>query len=480
MRHTLLFLLFAFAPLALASDTWDSHLIVDPKHPKASHVRSPFKTLQSAGDKALQNALQGKSTRIKVASGIYRERLTLNNTHPERPTAPILIEGIKNHTILSGVSPKKGWKLHRDNYFQLHTPNTTPRMIFVEGIRLKQVIDPRHITGGTFFQTSNTLLLLPPKYGHIKEDTVEIDRQSPFAIHAKNLSNIQISHITIEKGYRVGILLQDIEHAVLQDVHISYQHHVALKASHIQQLHIQNSTFKLQGKNGVDIHTVQTLLLQNVDINLNGWRWAEDPQKDPADKPIALKLTSIPSFEAFHLTLNENRGNAIVSYDTKGSVKESVMIGNFGKAIHAQENSSLAIEDTMIAMQHEEATLSQTSTVILQNNILYDNGKSEQHPQINALTGYITLQNNIIESVQGQASLIVATLDNYTGNHNLFYAPRTHPFMLSDTSLSFLQWQQRTRADTQSLFAPPKLENPASYEFLPTSQSPWFLRKHPQ
>ncbi|MDR2524577.1 MAG: hypothetical protein LBC83_00040, partial [Oscillospiraceae bacterium] len=86
-------------------------------------------SIQAAIDQAVTNREQGKSTKILLADGIYRETVNLNdNTHNAADSQPfITVEAAPNATpVISGALPVTGWVKAGDGTY---TASLTDEMI---------------------------------------------------------------------------------------------------------------------------------------------------------------------------------------------------------------------------------------------------------------------------------------------------------------------------------------------------------------
>ena len=477
--------------------SWDVELRVDAGAWGASAVRSPFKTLGGGVRAALREVERGNDVILRVAEGVYRESVRLVGGGGGGALA---IEGLGEGFVLKGTRYVGGWSLEGSRFRLRVGRGELPRMVFVEGVRLRAVSRLEYVVAGTVFEGGGYLVMLPPPYGRVGGGTVEVSYGAGVGILVENLSHVTLRNVGVRGGYGQGIVLRDVGVANLSHCRVVYNESVGLLAEGVGSLSLENSFITKQAMSGVSLRGVGQLKMRGVQVSLNAWRWVETWNKEGLRRPCAFRSVG-GKILAFNFVLHENRSDAVILEGTSAVFERVSIIGNLGRGIWVrggeQVEPSVEVSEGVIAMQWATGVLNEGGLVSLKALVFYDNGREGKTPQL--ISQHQTfLDRCIVEAARSRGHLIEVSgrlqgqashgeKAPYRGRGNLFYQREGKVFLLKDRlnaegkalSLDLAAWQQRTGQDKDSLFGAPKLENPEKFEFLPSSESPWFRKKNP-
>jgi len=153
----------------------------------------------------------------------------------------------------------------------------------------------------------------------------------------------------------------------------------------------------------------------------------------------------------------------------------------------------ITIRNSKICFNNTYGILSNSANVILENNIIYGNKKSQiqfSGGKEIVLKNWETKEvyrikperwkweNNVIVGTDAKQLLINTQPWEYffstlKCSKNLYYNPRNKKvFKVGSLMLSFNKWQNLTGQDLNSIFADPKFKNPSKYNFTLLRRSP--------
>ena len=330
---------------------------------------SPFQTINKALVVAGANNQKSVGTQINVNPGIYREQLTVQASQTSLPftlqaTTPgtVFISGADslpgNTWVVSSYGPGIYTNSSTASYIfpACAAPSGWPpvppivsrrEMVFVNGIRLNQVISSNELQPGTFWADAggtNQIYLWPPAGTNMAEADVELSTatRSPL-ISTNGVNNFVIRGLTFEydnsctqQGPRVSngtnILVDNDQFLWNNSVGFG----VYASTGSAENVTVQNSVANHNGEIGFGGYRTKYLLYQNDQTSYNAWRGAEGAFYSVAFEGSYFFLYHNADFKQYSAFYNEGLG---VHFDTDNATDQIT-----GMQSSANNLDGLAIE----------------------------------------------------------------------------------------------------------------------------------------
>ncbi len=296
------------AVLALAGPTSAQDvrtLHVDIEHAQATDAGRasedrPLRTLGEALERATRNRRAGVQTRIAVAPGTYREAVTLAfHGSSDDPAPPILIEATApGSVIVSGSDVWDGWQDEGSGRWSHAWPHAwgiaddpsrgaryvapivrQREMVFVDGIRLRQVPQRKRVTPGTFYvdERAGRLLASPPEGVHMPTATVEVAVRE-HGLRLEHTWDVTVSGITVQHAatpWKDGLSAVRVNgggRIHFEGVVVRENNGSGLWIGEAREIRIRHARLDDNGWDGLRLWRNRDVAVDSTTTNRNNWR----------------------------------------------------------------------------------------------------------------------------------------------------------------------------------------------------------------
>ena len=272
---------------------------------------APLRSIQAAADRALENRRLGRSTRVVVHAGEYREAIELNDASADAGAPLITIEGSgSGEVIISGADLWTGWlhdqagPLYRKEW--PHRRGLAPlpdgwepvaadlranpivrrsEMVVVNGDRLEQVmVLPRlRLEAGTFHVEDatparpGTIRLHPRGEADPGHARVEVAIR-PVLFTANHIGNLVLRGLTFRYAATPlqdgAVRINSCANVLLEDLRIVSNNWNGLALHESRDITVRRVTANDNGAGGLGAWRARNLLIEDVEASRNNWRGA--------------------------------------------------------------------------------------------------------------------------------------------------------------------------------------------------------------
>lgn len=439
-----------------------------------------YQTVQAAADKALELAASGRSVRVQLMPGTYRESVSLIGDRSKR-YAPVTFESSSSEdVIISGADISNEWALNGDTFERAWTYGDTLKPhLFVQGARVAYVRKARRLNVGQCTLRKGTLYMLPPRNAVVKDGNVEVAVRAQL-FEAKDLPELTIKRIAFING---AIEQEDAPPAV--------------QFQGIQSLHLEGVRVEASGY-GLFVQQARKLTLTGVDCLLNrlgGARlyWCSDitilggsfnrngHDAEPASTQAhGLATRKSQGLRMERTEVHENRQGLDIHYASRDTLIKNIHV-------YLNQGSGLALTGVdaldMVGAQfvsEADATLVELSGTRgrIRNTLFVAEGGSKPVLAADG-SGALEFKDNILAAFDHQGPLFelggIVRLENTNGN--LYYNSSTvEAFTLYGKTMNLTGWQEATEQDDQSLWGDPLFTRREGFDFSLRPASPWFKK----
>lgn len=480
-QSLILFLLSAFcwAAASAQQDTayYDVTLTVD-----ATVRPGTYPTVQLGVDTALEFASNGKSVRVLVAPGIYREYVSAIGDRA-KTYAPIAIEGSSSDdVIISGADVIEGWQLNGDTFETAWAQDkgTVPHL-FVQGARVEYVPNASKLSLGQarLRDGGKRIEMLPPRNGVVTEGTVEMGVR-PQLLHVVDLPDVTVKGISFVHGAvqvedaPAALAFQTIQKLRLQNLRIEGNGY-GLFVQQARDLELAGVHCLRNRLGGTRLYWCSNIRILGGSYNLNG---LGAPEGDP--DAVGLATRKSQGLELQRVSVNENRKGLALRYASKDTTLKSVQVylnHTLGAELTAIDNLDLVGGQFACEGSEDLVTLTGVRGTIRNTFFVADGGKT---PLVKVDgSGHLAFKDNIVAAFDHKGPIFelggIVTLE--AADKNLYYSDETErAFVFKGDKLELDDWQSATEQDTHSLWGDPLFTARQRFDFSLRPGSPWFQR----
>lgn len=398
-------------------------LHVDGGNPASADTSSgtaqlPFKTLVRGIKAAFEAQAAGKSVRLRVHPGTYREEYdepfrwgTLNDVKPFSPNEPrVLIEAVRPRSVvMTGADVFSDWKPAADGLFThewmrdmravVQTKTDWPwyhplfgraEGVIINGKVVRQVYERSQLKSGRFWVDDNTkqVLLSPP--AGVDPRTVKVEMITRHKLlqlwwrRGVTIRGIDFVHagsvLTGNSTYASSVLFAMGADITLEDCRFDGNASGALGIINFRDITIRRCTSNDNGFGGIGIGAVTNVRIEDSETSGNHWRGAEG-------WPFGWAGNSLRAMSVRDVLVRNHvaRGNYVqaIYFDTdcvRVLVDRPQLTDNFDHAVYFERNQGpLAIRNGVIAGNGGSGVWLSSRNVTLENNVIYDNGRASFH-----------------------------------------------------------------------------------------------------
>ncbi len=379
---------------------------------------SPFKTINKALSAAATNNQSGVGTQINVNSGIYREKLSISASQSALPftlqaatPGTVFVSGADslpgNTWTVSSYGPNIFTNAATSSYISsaCAPPDGWPpippillrrEMVFVNGVRLNQVLFSSELQPSTFWADaggSNRIYIWPPEGTNMSEADVEVSTasRSPL-LRTDGVNNFVVRGLTFEydnsclqSGSRVenGTNILFDTDQFLWSNSIGFGFYAGSGAT--QNITVQNSAANHNGQTGFSGSQVKFVLYQNNDSSYNSWRGAQGSFYQIGFDGSDFFLHHDSDFNGHTAFYNESSG---VHFDTDNASDQvtgmQASANNLeGLLVEASEgpftvqNSTFCSNSLVPESKTANVEVADSSNVTLTDNVAYNGGPEQ-------------------------------------------------------------------------------------------------------
>ena len=379
---------------------------------------SPFQTINKALAVANANNQGNVGTQINVNPGIYREQL---NFQVSQTSSPFTLQATTAGTVfVSGADslPGNTWAVSSFGA-NIYTNSSTPsyifpacsapvgwppvppvlsrrEMVFVNGVRLNQVMFSNELQPGTFWadaEVTNQIYLYPPAGTNMPEADVELATASRSPLMSPNgVNNFVIRGITFEYDNsctQQGLRLTSATNVLIDNDQFLWNNSMGFGlwdgAGPTENVTVQNSIANHNGQIGFGGNEVKYVLYQNDQSSYNGWRGALGAFYEVGFDGSYFFLYHNSNFNNYTSYYNESSG---VHFDTDNASDQVTGLQSSannleGLSIEASEgpfsvqNSSFCSNSLDPSSKTGNINVDDSSYVTLTGNTFYNGGPEQ-------------------------------------------------------------------------------------------------------
>ena len=533
-------LLFQHAPACAqtAAKNVDQIVYVNPAHPQASDQNPgsqalPFKTIGRAAAAAGANNANQVGTKVLIGAGIYRESIDLPKTGRETD-APIVFEAA-GEVIVSGSDVWTGWqRATGDNvwvhawpyrwglapipsgwepYVKLKDIVRRSEMVFVNGTPLDQALSHSELQAGGFFadEKARTIYVRLPEGLTADQAVVEVAVR-PKLFWASDKTNIVLRGIIFQHASTAldepAVGFYDSSNILVEDCQFRWNNWGGVGFGRSRNITARRNEASHNGGTGIGTWKTRTVVFEDNENSHNNRRgvkggftgWAVAGMKNLyMHEGIVLRHKS-----------NDNPTHGIW-FDTDCEnilVDESVFCSNLEIGIYLEASQGpITIKNSRVCRnKHYGILIANSARVNLERNILYGNAPAQimvsgyydsARPETNWETGakmgllaeQAAWMHNVVVGTETKQFLVSTTLspplwrhfvDSLKSDRNVWFHPQDSTVfqVAGGYRGDFTSWQSTTRQDGNSVFADPRLRDPAQDDFRLHPDSPfWVMEK---
>jgi Protein of unknown function (DUF1565) len=379
---------------------------------------SPFQTINKALAVAGVNNQNSIGTQINVNPGIYREQLTVQAS---QTSLPFTLQSTGAGVVVSGADslPGSAWTISAygpDIYTNSATssyifaacavPTGWPpipaillrrEMVFINGVRLNQVMFSHELQPGTFWadaDVTHQLYIWPPAGTNMSTADVEVSNavRSPL-LTTNNVNNFVVRGLTFEYDnacIQSGSRIENGKNILIDSDQFLWNNgqgfglHGATGPT-TENITVQNSKANHNGQMGFSGDEVKYVLYQNDESSYNSWRGAEGGYYEWAFDGSDFFLHHNSQFNGFRAYYNQSSGVHFDTDNANDQVTGMQSSGNNleGLSIEANQgpflvqNSTFCSNSLAPASKTGSLSVNDSSGVTLTGNVLYGGGPSQ-------------------------------------------------------------------------------------------------------
>ncbi len=481
-------------------------LNVDASNPSASdsNVGSedrPFLTVAKAVRVAEQSKSRGTGVKVLIHPGLYREQILMPVRSVETD-APLVIEGTeKGSVILSGSDVWTGWQHQPANTYTHRWPyawGMAPypsgwegnvilkpivrrrEMVFVNGVRLVQVLSQPELTANSFFVSEldqSISIRLTPNI-QIDDALVEVATRSPI-LSAQGKTNLVLRKLNFRHGNPAvpdsAVQISDSSGVLVEDCDFSENNWDGLDVVVSNDVDIRTSTANHNGGSGLGGYKLKRFVMDDTETSVNTWRGAQGQFYGWAVAGSKFGAIHDGLIRRHRATGNQSRGFWLDFDNVNVSLETCGLYGNRTDGIFIEANQGpIAIRNSLMALNAEGAGVSgaNSSDVTLSGSVLWGNGHSQiqitgvdsravsnwetgsvfnVRPERWSFTGNLVWVDNI-NQVWLETPDWPFFLNSLTSRANLWSRPADpRAFRIGARQIALYDWQQATSADRDSV-----------------------------
>ena len=288
------------------------NLTVNPAAAAASDANSgtearPLRTIARAAALAMDYNRRGVGVRVQIAPGVYRESVILPGTEGDT-SAPIIFEAAKGSATISGSDLWTGWRAGSPAGIYAHDwphawgvvpypagwdccvvlPDRVRRreMIFVNGIRLSQVLSKDALRPGSFFvsEASRQVFVQPPSAVAMDDATVEVAvRSALFQVQRRTnvvIRGLSFTHDNSAIGGSSAVAVNNSTNVLIEDAVMSANNNRGLALADDERVTVRRTVANSNGFLGIAGWKLTSAVFMDSETSYNNWRGFDDGFKD--------------------------------------------------------------------------------------------------------------------------------------------------------------------------------------------------------
>ena len=485
----------------------------------------PLRTIQEAMDRAQDNKNAGRSTRVVIAPGVYREAVEFaySNYNGGGTSAAVVVEGAgPGETIIKGSEVFEGWQSEGGGVFshtwtrdwgvaddptggrigdRAHTPELVLRreMVFVDGERMQQVLSAGAMEPGTFRvdESADQLYLHPPTgvdpSTALVEVAVRAEGWTTRSEHNFSLRGLRVEHVATPWAYgRGAVVVSSSDDAVIEEVVARQNNFIGLSLQLNDNVQLLRSSGNHNGHSGWTLQKITDFVAEDTETSYNNWRgnlggytgWG------PGNKSMSVHGMTVDGHRAIGnhsrgLWLDTDHKNALLTHlELRDNLKDGLFIeanqgpitlerptitDNQGYAVLTANSENVTVNDGTL-LENAEGALHITGAVDGRTITNFETG-----------TTFVVQGRNwtVMESTLSQGAsdgdLISTTydeeawgqfIDSLSSDYNTWWHPSRRDVFRwwTWTHITFEEWQERTGEDQHSVFADPESGTSAHHD----------------
>jgi Right handed beta helix region len=482
-------------------------------------VDRPVKTISRGTALAMQNYANGIGTNIEIASGIYREAVSLTGNGAENGP-PIAYRGSQTGSVIvTGSYVWTGWTqdvLNPNLYSQSWPyrwgqctppqgwPTLAPivlrrEMIFLNGALLTQVMSQAQMQAGTFFvdESHGRVYIWVPTNTDMRTASVEVSTR-PTLFYSDRVSNLTLSRLQfqnanscISTANTAAVVISNASYVTVEDSSFTWNNWTGgafynLKSPTILRVHGDNN-----GELGINGWRIKNGTVQDVNTSYNDWRglWGGfDTWDTGGGKFLLIHGATFTNYTAVH---NGGRG---IWFDTDNAnivVDGAILAHNTRNGVFVEKSEGpVTVSNSRICGSGNEGVLTNSPSVTLSDDLIFGNQSAQIY--LDGEGGTLTVQDwetlvyyqlnpEKLSLLQGTYNgtdnqlllklnfVSTAALNRFFSNlnstGNTWYNPtQSSVFQWYVTgsgtqTKNFSGWQSASHQDLNSSFAPPLVNN---------------------
>jgi Right handed beta helix region len=482
-------------------------------------IDRPVKTISRATVLAMQNYTSGVGTNIEIASGIYREAISLTGTGTENGP-PITFRGPQTGSVIvtgsyvwtgwtqDTLNPSLYWYSWPYRWGQCNPPQGWPtlapivlrrEMIFLNGALMMQVMSQSQMQAGTFYvdEGHGRVYIWVPAGIDMRTATVEVSTR-PTLFYSDRVSNLTLSRMTFQHANpcvstpnTAAVVVSNASYVTVEDSSFTWNNWTGgafynLKNPTILRVHGDNN-----GELGINGWKIKNVTVQDVTASYNDWRGLWGGFDTWATGGGKFLLVHGGIFTNYTAVRNGGRG---IWFDTDNAnivIDGAILAHNTRNGVFVEKSEGpVTVSNSRICGSGNEGVLTNSPLVTLTSDLVFGNQSAQIY--LDGEAGTLSIQDwetmIYYQLYPEKLSLLQGTYDGVanqlllklnfvsttalnrffntlTSSGNTWYNPgQTGVFQWYVTgsgtqTKDFAEWQAASRQDLNSSFSPPLLND---------------------
>ena len=395
---------------ANVNESYTTILYVDAQHGSDHNSGTsllPFKTIQTAVNKADANNQKSIGTKVIIQAGVYRELVNLTAIS-KQTSVPTTIEAATTGTaIIAGSDILTGWSQEDSANSSIYShswphsfgtcgvpagwpTNFAPialrtEMIFTNSIPLTQVMSYGAMRAGTFFvnETYEVIHIWPPSSTNMATAVVEAAVR-PATLNVTGRSNIVLRGLVFRHA---ATCINQSSANVTNSNNVLIDHDQAvwnnwggLNVNSTTNVTVQNSVASYNGGAGFQGKEDVNVLFNSDESDYNNWRGAQAALYDwgmGGTKLMLMRQTTVEGQKSYR---NQAQGLWLDTDNKNIAINNAILSENTMPALQIEANQGpISLTGSTLCSSGSGLTIINTEALTINDNVFYNNGGTNKY-----------------------------------------------------------------------------------------------------
>lgn len=373
---------------------------------KSGTLAHPVRTIARASELAIANYRNKISTIITINPGIYRESIQLLGDVSEGDASITLEASTIGTVVVSGSDLWTGWTSDSDNpeiyshSWPYHWGACSPppgwpalqeivlrrEMIFVNGVLLAQVLSQAQLREGSFFvdEAAQRAYIWPSRETDIAKASVEVSTR-PVLFESQRVSTVTLRGLEFEHANScvstkpaVAVAISDGTNHLVEDCKFDWNNWAGFAYYGVTDSAVRRIEVNHNGELGMNGYKLRRVTLEDVETSYNNWRGAWGAFTTWEAGGAKFLRVHGGMFTNYRAVGNQGRGIWFDTDNTDITFRQGLLAHNLKNGLFIEKNQGpISITDSQICGNRAEGVLTNSESVTLAGNFIYDNEASQ-------------------------------------------------------------------------------------------------------